>query len=153
MRRVEHASGHYWDFCDFPLADADAEAFASFPVPDPARFDYDGVAEQLRRTRGVCRIYWGAGVPDVINSNGRIMGMENILIGLVSEDPAVLGLYAAGGIGVGGHGTDARPYKGAIDFMWLGEDLGTQHAPMIGLELFRRVLRPIHQQFVDLAKA
>ena len=44
-------------------------------------------------------------------------------------------------------------YKGAIDFMWLGEDLGTQHAPMIGLELFRRVLRPIHQQFVDLAKA
>ena len=37
MRRVEHASGYYWDFCDFPLADADAEAFAASPVPDPAR--------------------------------------------------------------------------------------------------------------------
>ncbi len=154
MRRVEHASGHYWDFCDFPLADADAEAFASFPVPDPARFDYDGVAEQLRRHAEYAVYIGGAGVPDIINSNGRIMGMENILIGLVSEDPAVLGFVrrrAASALAVMERTLDR--YKGAIDFMWLGEDLGTQHAPMIGLELFRRVLRPIHQQFVDLAKA
>jgi uroporphyrinogen decarboxylase len=42
--------------------------------------------------------------------------------------------------------------RGRIDFMWLGEDLGTQIAPLISLELYRRHLRPRHQRYVDLAK-
>lgn len=42
---------------------------------------------------------------------------------------------------------------GAIDFFWMGEDLGTQIAPLIGLDLYRRQLRPIHQKFVDLARS
>ena len=43
--------------------------------------------------------------------------------------------------------------KGLLDFVWLGEDLGTQIAPMISPELYRTRIRPIHQQFVDLAKS
>jgi hypothetical protein epulo_01546 len=43
--------------------------------------------------------------------------------------------------------------KGQIDFLWMGEDLGTQHSPMISLELYREVLRPIHQRYIDLAKS
>jgi len=43
--------------------------------------------------------------------------------------------------------------KGEIDFMWLGEDLGTQIAPLISLDLYRKHIRPIHQKFVDLATA
>jgi len=43
--------------------------------------------------------------------------------------------------------------KGYIDFMWLGEDLGTQIAPMISLELYRKTIKPIHKQFADLAAA
>jgi len=44
-------------------------------------------------------------------------------------------------------------YKDKIDFLWMGEDLGTQNSPMISLDLYRKVLRPRHQKFVDLAKA
>jgi uroporphyrinogen decarboxylase len=33
----------------------------------------------------------------------------------------------------------------------MGEDLGTQHTPMISLDLYRRVLRPRHRRFIDLA--
>ncbi len=43
--------------------------------------------------------------------------------------------------------------KGLIDFMWLGEDLGTQIAPMISLSDYRNVLKPIHKKFADLANA
>ena len=39
-----------------------------------------------------------------------------------------------------------------IAFVWLGEDLGTQHSPLIGLDLFREHIRPRHQRYVDLAK-
>ena len=43
--------------------------------------------------------------------------------------------------------------KGRIDFVWMGEDLGTQRAPMISPKLYRQTLRPMHQRFIDLAKA
>jgi uroporphyrinogen decarboxylase len=42
---------------------------------------------------------------------------------------------------------------GGVDLVWLGEDLGTQHTPLISLEMYRRHLRPLHQQFIDVAKA
>ena len=40
-----------------------------------------------------------------------------------------------------------------LEFVWIGEDLGTQHAPIISPDLYRRIIRPRHQQFVDLATA
>ena len=43
--------------------------------------------------------------------------------------------------------------KGAIDLLWMGEDLGTQIAPILSLALYREHLRPRHQQIVDLGKA
>ncbi len=43
--------------------------------------------------------------------------------------------------------------KGLLDFVWLGEDLGTQIAPMISPELYRETIKPIHKQFVDLASS
>ncbi|OPZ10335.1 MAG: methylcobalamin:coenzyme M methyltransferase [candidate division BRC1 bacterium ADurb.BinA364] len=43
--------------------------------------------------------------------------------------------------------------RGRIDFLWMGEDLGTQFGPLIGLDLYRRQLRPRHRKIVDLAKS
>ncbi len=37
--------------------------------------------------------------------------------------------------------------------LWMGEDLGTQNSPIISLDLYRNCLRPIHQQYVDIAKS
>lgn len=34
-RWIEHGSGGYWDFCDFPLKDADEEQVAVWPMPSP----------------------------------------------------------------------------------------------------------------------
>lgn len=154
MRWVEHETGGYWDFCDFPLAGADDETIESFPVPDPDDFDYGSVAEQLDAYKDYAIFIGGAGVPDIINSTGRIMSMEDTLVNLKLENEATL------------HFIDRRmnmylgvlerileKYSGRIDFMWLGEDLGTQYTPMISLDMYRRTLKPIHKRFVDLAKA
>jgi uroporphyrinogen decarboxylase len=43
--------------------------------------------------------------------------------------------------------------KGGVDFMWIGEDLGTQHTPLISMETFQKHIRPRHKPFFDLAKA
>jgi uroporphyrinogen decarboxylase len=155
MRWVEHQTGGYWDFCDFPLKSADEEAFNNFPVPNPDDFDYDYALEWAKSYNGEYAIFIGnAGIPDVINSNGRIMGMEDILCVLITEDEAAMNFI--------NRRVDFQlkhmerlleKCKGFVDFMWLGEDLGTQIGPMISLDLYRKTLKPIHKKFADLANA
>lgn len=155
MRKVEHESGYYWDFCDFPLADAEDEDFENFPVPNPDDFDYDVALERAKSYGGEYALHIGnPGIPDIINSNGRLMGMEDILCHLITDNPAAMDFIrrrAAFQLGMMERLLDKC--KGYIDFVWLGEDLGTQIAPMISLELYRSALRPIHKQFADLAAA
>ena len=155
MRKVEHASGYYWDFCDFPLQDAEDEEFENFPVPNPDDFDYEVALEKAKSYGGQYALHIGnPGIADIINSNGRIMGMEDILCHLLTGHEAAMDLVhrrAAFQLGMMERLLDKC--RGYIDFIWLGEDLGTQIAPMISLDLYRKTLRPIHKQFADLAAA
>ncbi len=50
-RWIEHESGGYWDYCDFPLREADEETVASWPMPSPDDYDYSGVQEACERIR------------------------------------------------------------------------------------------------------
>jgi len=155
LRKVEHESGYYWDYCDFPLKDATDEMFATFPVPDPDDFDYDFALEKAKSYDGKYGLHiGGAGTGDVLNSNGMVMGVEDALCHLIMEDEAAWD-YTKRRINyqLGVMERLLDKCKGYIDFMWLGEDLGTQIAPMISLELYRKMLRPIHKQFADLANA
>lgn len=153
-RYVKHRSGGYEDFCDFPLAGAEPEQLDAYPIPDPDDFDYDDAARRFAIDDGRALFIGGAGTGDVINSLGRMMGMENILINLITGDEATLRLIARRAdsqLGVLERLLDKNP--GKVDFMWLGEDLGTQIAPMISKELYRSALKPTHKKFVDLAKS
>ena len=152
-RYIEHDSGMYWDYCDFPLQDADDEMVAAWPMPSPDDYDYCGVEETCRRNQEYA-INGAAGFGDIINGNGFLRGMEQTLVDLITDDPAGLLL------------TDRRmeiqievtrrtieAARGGVDFLWLGEDLGTQIGPTISLELFRKHIRPRYQEFCDLARA
>jgi len=152
-RWVEHGSGGYWDFCDFPLQDADEEKTAAWPMPSPDDYDYTGVLENCRRQEVFALHAGGAGLGCVINSTGFLCGMERVLEGLVTDDPAVLRLTdrrLAIQLEVARRTIEAA--RGSLDFMWLGEDLGALDRPLVSPELYRRHLRPRHQPFVDLAR-
>ena len=153
-RWVAHGTGGYWDYCLWPLRDADEQAVADWPMPSPDDFDYRGVAEACRR-HGPCAVYVGSpGLGDIINSNGMLRTMEQTLVDLITDDPAGLLLARRRTeINVEITRRTLEAAAGGVDFMWLGEDLGTQIAPMISMDLFRRHIRPLHQQLVDLALA
>jgi uroporphyrinogen decarboxylase len=154
-RWVEHSSGGYWDLCDFPLKDAAEEAFAQFPVPNPDDFDYDAALEQAKSFGGKYGLYaGGAGFPGFINSNGRIMGMEDVFCHLLQEYELALNFMRRRvQFQLGLLERTISKCREYLDFLWFGEDLGGQHAPMISLELYRKVVKPIHRQFFDLAKS
>ena len=153
-RWVANQSGGYEDFCAFPLQDADDDVIANFPVPDPDDFDYSHVEEQLEQYAPYALYVGSAGIADVINSTGRVMGMEQTLINLKTEDEATLEyIRRRSDMELGIMERILDKAKGRIDFFWMGEDLGTQHTPMISLQMYRDVLKPIHKRYTDLAKA
>jgi uroporphyrinogen decarboxylase len=155
-RWVEHESGGYWDYCDFPLAGADAEQAAAWPMPNPDHFDYSGVREYCRRQQalGLALHVGDAGLGDVINATGMMRGVAETMMDLLTDDsPALILARRRNDINREVTRRTIEAAGGAIDFLWMGEDLGTQHAPLVSVATYRRRIRPIHQQFVDLAKA
>lgn len=151
---VEHESGGYWDFCDFPLKDATCEEVEKWKFPSPDDFDYKSVVNKCKKYQNYAVYTGGAGIIDVINSAGRLRGMEQVLIDLITDDPAGLCLIK--------RKTDLdfeiisrtlEIAEGLIDFLWIGEDLGSQSGPLISLELYRRHIRPLQARFIDLAKS
>ena len=151
-RWVEHGSGGYWDYCDFPLTEADEETILNWPMPSPDDHDYSCVAEHCRRQQefAVCLYCFG----DLINGNGMLRGMEQTLVDLVTDDPA--GLLLADrrfAIQMEVARRTIEAAEGGVDILWLGEDLGTQDRQMISMDVFRRHIRPRYQKLVDLGKA
>jgi uroporphyrinogen decarboxylase len=152
-RWIEHETGGYWDYCDFPLKDADLAAAEAWPMPSPDDYDYARVFEDCKRHKGYAIYIGGAGLGDLINSNGMARTMEQVLVDLVTDNPAGLRLIDRKldvQLEVTRRSIEAA--RGRIDFVWLGEDLGSQNAPLISPSLFRKHIRPRHQKLVDLAK-
>jgi uroporphyrinogen decarboxylase len=153
-RWIEHKSGGYWDYCDFPLRDATAEEIAEWPMPSADDFNYSSISDYCERYKEYAIYIGNVGQADVINKAGMLRGTEQSLLDLITEDPA--------GMLLAKRRTDIQceilhrtleSSKGGVDFLWMGEDLGTQIGPLISLDLYRKLLRPIHQKFVNLAKS
>lgn len=150
---IEHESGGYWDYCDYPLQEATEEQVAAWPMPSPDDFDYSQVRAQCERYAEFGVYTGNAGLPDVINGNGMLRTMEQTLVDLITDDPAGMLLTKRRvEIQLEVLRRTLEAARGGIDFVWMGEDLGTQIGPTISPELFRRQLRPRHQQVVDLVK-
>ena len=154
-RWVEHGSGGYWDYCDFPLRDADEETVAGWSMPSPDDHDYSGVREACERCREYGVHVGGAGLGCIINTAGFFRGMEQVFVDLALDETAGLLLidrFLEIQLEVTRRTLEAAP-KDGVDFMWMGEDLGTQDTPLISMELFRKHILPRHKPFFDLASA
>jgi uroporphyrinogen decarboxylase len=153
-RWVAHETGGYWDYCDFALRDADEATIAKWPMPSPDDYDYLDISAQCARVKDYAVYIGNAGMGDIINSNGMLRGMEQTLIDLITEDPAGLLLARRRtDINLEVLRRTLEAAHGGIDLLWMGEDLGTQIAPIISPELYRKIIRPFHRQFIDLAKS
>ena len=152
-RYIEHETGGYWDFCDFPLQNATLDEIEAWAMPSPDDYDYSAVAEQCERLKGYCVTTGGPGTGDIINSTGMIRTMDQVLVDLMLDDEACL-RYIERKIAIQLEitGRTLEAAKDGIDVLWVGEDLGTQRGPLVSLDLFRKHIRPQHQKFVDLAK-
>ncbi|MBN1543770.1 hypothetical protein JW992_16625 [candidate division KSB1 bacterium] len=149
---VEHDWGGYWDYCDWPLRDADRDTILNWPLPSPDDFDYEVIRRASYKFQDYCVIIGHPGVADLINSNSMLRTMEQVLVDLITDDPAGMALIEKSvHIWLEIMQRSLEAGQGRIDLLWIGDDLGTQRGPVISLDLYRKQLRPHHQKFVDLA--
>ena len=122
-------------------------------MPSPDDYDYSQILEECEKNEEYA-INGSAGFGDIINGNGFLRGMEQTLVDLITDDPAGL-LLADRRMNIQIEVTRRilETAKGKVDFLWLGEDLGTQNSPMISMDIFRKHIRPRYQKFCDLARA
>jgi len=151
-RWVEHSAGGYWDYCDFPLRDADEATLESWIMPNPDDFDYQAVAERTRQFDKCAVIYGSGGNACIINKAGSLFSMDEAFVRLHQRDEAFLG-FVDRRLNIE-YEILARTLEAAhryIDIIMMGEDLGTQIGPMISAELYSDEIKPRHRRFTDLA--
>jgi uroporphyrinogen decarboxylase len=154
-RWAEHNTGGYWDYCDFPLCDADEETIANWPMPSPDDHDYNGVRQACEKYQEYAVHVGGAGLGCIINTAGFFRGMEQVLVDLIQDEPAGLLLidrFLEIQLEVARRTLEAAP-GGAFDFMWMGEDLGAQDSPLISMKMLQKHILSRHRPFFELAAA
>jgi uroporphyrinogen decarboxylase len=153
-RYVEHGAGGYWDYVDFPLRDADEETVARWPMPSPDDFDYSRLRTACEKNKEYAVGVGSPGLACIMNTVGFWRGMEQMFLDLVTEDPAgFLLIDRMLEVHLEITRRELEAAKGGVDFIWIGEDLGTQRGPLISMETFRKQIKPRHKPFFDLARA
>ncbi|MCL1792232.1 MAG: hypothetical protein FWG34_00020 [Oscillospiraceae bacterium] len=161
-RWIENEAGGYWDYCDFPLEFADAEKVAGWAMPNPDHFNYESLEAQIDATDGYAVHLGGAGTACVINTAGFFRTMEQTFVDLITDDEAGLLLidrFIGQQLAVLERELSAiekiakkrgKKVNEMLDFVWMGEDLGTQHTPLISMEIFKKHILSRQKPFFEL---
>ena len=150
----EFGGGKYLEASYLPFANVnslDDLDRSHFPVAD--WFDYSTVKSQceLIRGRGYAVCFGTAGDMDFINSIARARGTEQVLLDLITDDPVYLEIMDARfRFYYEMHEKVLQAANGLIDFTHIGEYLGTQTGPVIGMNIFEQHFAPKFGAYFDM---
>lgn len=122
-----------------------------FPTAD--WFDYSTLYEQCLRIKkdGYAICFGTAGDMDFINSIARSRGTEQVLMDLITDNPVYLEIMEARfNFYYEMHERVLQACKGMVDFMHIGEDLGTQTAQVIDHSIFERHFAPKFKKYFEM---
>ena len=151
---AEFEAGKYLEACYLPFAgvhrleDLDRSHF-----PSADWFNYSTIRQQAEtlRQRGFAVCCGTAGDMDFINGTSRARGMEQVLMDLIDDDPVCLEIMRARFEFY--YEVQRRTLEaadGLIDFTHVGEDLGNQRGPMIGMDVFEKHFAPKYGRYFQM---
>lgn len=154
-RYAEFESGKYLEACYLPFAGVHSpEELDRSHFPSADWFDYSTVRQQCEKfaAEGYAVCFGTAGDMDFINSIARAKGTEEVLIDLMTDDPAYLEIMDARfRFYYEMHERVLQAAGGLIDFTHVGEDLGTQTGQIINFDIFDRHFAPKFRQYFEMA--
>jgi uroporphyrinogen decarboxylase len=151
---AEFEGGKYLESVYQPFAGVDSiEKLDRSHFPKAAWFDYSTVKSQCKKLReqGFAVCFGTAGDMDFINSIARARGTEQVLIDLITDDSVYLEIMEARfRFYFEMHKKALEAAAGLIDFTHIGEDLGTQKAQVIGMDIFERHFAQKFKAYFDM---
>ena len=134
-----------------PMADIPAEDLDGYSFIPTDFFDYSGVRVQCERYADYARVL-GYCELDFINGLSGLRGYEQVLMDIATRDRTFLGIVSQRFDFMYEHlrlGLEAG--EGLIEFIHLGEDLGTQQGLLLSPRAFLDVLGSQYRAIMDLA--
>jgi uroporphyrinogen decarboxylase len=153
-RYAEFEAGKYLEASYLPFAgvhrleDLDRSHF-----PSADWFDYSTIRSQAERfhEQGYAVCCGTAGDMDFINSIARTRGMEQVLMDLIDDSPVYLEIMQARyKFYYEMHQRILEAAGGLVDFTHVGDDLGNQRGPMIGLRIFEKHFVPKYEAYFKM---
>lgn len=135
-----HRDGYYNAVIEHPLANLDEEEIHSYPFPDP------DCPERYVKLRSLIEQYGedtfiGADVSGCLFEPAyHLRGMENLMMDMASEDSVVDMLLDRLCEFTTRIAVNAA--KMGVDWIWLGDDMGTQESMLISPEMWRTYFKP-----------
>jgi uroporphyrinogen-III decarboxylase len=147
---VERAGFGYGQPLTHPLASATLDKVEAYPWPNPDWMVVSHIraeAASYRREYAILGGDWSPFWHDLID----LLGMENLCLKMYEEPEVVdailrhiVDFYAE---------VSRRTFEAAsreIDIFFIGNDLGSQTGPLLGVELFERFILPHLKRLIDL---
>ncbi|MDP6544458.1 MAG: uroporphyrinogen decarboxylase family protein [Phycisphaerae bacterium] len=151
---LKFEGGKYLEASYLPFADVhslDQLNRSAFPKAD--WFDYSSIRAQCQSLtdRGYAVCFGTAGDMDFINGISRARGMEQVLVDLFTDDPVYSEIMNARfRFYYDMHQRALEAAGGLVDVMHIGEDLGNQRGPMIGMDIFERHFAGKFKAYFDM---
>jgi uroporphyrinogen decarboxylase len=150
-RYAQFEAGRYLEACYLPYAGVNSlDKLDRSHFPSADWFDYSTIRQQCQKLRdqGFAVCCGTAGDMDFINSIARARGMEQVLMDLIDDNPVYLEIMQARfQFYYHMHRRMLEAADGLIDFAHVGEDLGNQRGPMIGLNIFEKHFAPKYAEY------
>ena len=150
-RYAQFDAGRYLEACYLPFAGVNRlEDLDRSHFPSADWFDYSTIRAQAKRLhdQGFAVCCGTAGDMDFINSIARTRGMGQVLMDLIDDNPVYLEIMQARyEFYYQMHRRILEAAGGLIDFTHVGDDLGNQRGPMIGLGIFEKHFAPKYKDY------
>lgn len=150
-RPLANEYGEYAEPVGTPYAWSTVEEAEKFPWPSPDWFDYSVMPALCDKYPDMAIAAGGTYVQDFINGVAFGRGVEQVLLDIATDDPVYLYIvdkrhrfYMAYIERI----LDAA--KGRIDFVFCGDDFGSQRGPLISPRCFDRLFAPRKKELFDM---
>lgn len=142
-----HRDGYYNAVVYHPLAEMEEEEIIKYPFPDPEKPERYAALQELIRCYGNEK-FIGADVSgSLFEPAYHLRGMDNLLIDMALEDPIadlILDRICDFTIKVACHAAEM-----GVDWIWLGDDMGSQQSMLISPNMWRKYFKPRMKKIID----
>jgi uroporphyrinogen decarboxylase len=155
VRIVNNPTGAYEEYATWPLAAAGSvDDLKQYPWPDPDWWDFTPLRGLLAQYDAQQEYHLRFRIGSVFEIAWQLRGMQEFLMDMASqpEIPQYI-MERLTDIYVENTRRVLKLAGDRLDMVYFYDDVATQQNLMISARMWRRVIKPLHQRIIDVAKA